>query len=47
MVNHLNPRPVVYDFCKHYFAHCYTGFSQVNTVFVFPKLFIDYIDIIL
>ena len=22
MVNHLNPRPVVYDFCKHYFIHC-------------------------
>ena len=22
MVNHLNPRPVVYDFCKHYFTHC-------------------------
>ena len=22
MVNYLNPRPVVYDFCKHYFAHC-------------------------
>ena len=21
MVNHLNPRPVVYDFCKHYFVH--------------------------
>ena len=21
MVNHLNPRLVVYDFCKHYFAH--------------------------
>ena len=21
-MNHLNPRPVVYDFCKHYFAHC-------------------------
>ena len=20
MVNHLNPRPVVYDFCKHYLA---------------------------
>ena len=24
MVNHLDPRSVVYDFCKHYFAHWYT-----------------------
>ena len=22
MVNYLKPRPLVYDFCKHYFTHC-------------------------
>ena len=30
MVNHLNPRPVVYDFCRHYFAHCW---REINRCF--------------
>ena len=30
MVEHLNPRPVVYGFCKHYFAHCMTGPQRVT-----------------
>ena len=43
MVKHLNPRPVVYDFCKHYFAHYSTiaddaldpGISKSWLAFIF------------
>ena len=34
MVNHLNPRPVVYDFCKHYFAHCNYHFPYRHFVWL-------------